>query len=74
MSTETRTNYLECENKLFLPGQAVTFKDKPCTIIAEYNLSVTIEFLGYPYKGEEEAFPHPRTVVKKEKVKISTPA
>ncbi|WP_018924994.1 hypothetical protein [Salsuginibacillus kocurii] len=69
MSNEVTASKLTEEPvKLFTPGQTVFHKEKQCTIIAEYQLSVTIEYVDYPFQGQEEEFPFPRTVVKKEKV------
>ncbi|PSL50426.1 hypothetical protein B0H94_10337 [Salsuginibacillus halophilus] len=76
MSTNETTNQSSVYGKTmrafdqFHAGQTVYLEEKECSIIAEYERSIAIEFVDFPFPEETERFPHARTVVKKEKVQI----
>lgn len=56
------------DEKLFDKDELVRHEKKDCRVIAEYERTICIEYIDYPFPDEEEKYPHPRVIVRKDEV------
>ncbi|MFB5661843.1 hypothetical protein [Alteribacillus sp. HJP-4] len=56
------------EEPLFEKGELLLYEKKECRVIAEYDRTICVEYLGYPFPGEEEEYPYPRVILLKNEV------
>ncbi|SFP67681.1 hypothetical protein [Salibacterium halotolerans] len=63
---EKKSSEPDVGKSLFTIGQQVSYKNKACTVINEYERSLCIEYNHFPFLEEnEEDFPYRREIIRK---------
>ncbi|SFL92115.1 hypothetical protein [Salibacterium qingdaonense] len=63
---EEKSSGPDVGKSLFTIGQQVSYKNKACTVINEYERSLCIEYNYFPFQDEnEEDFPYRREIIRK---------
>ncbi|MFD2706643.1 hypothetical protein [Salibacterium lacus] len=64
--SEKQSSGPDVGKSLFTIGQQVSYKNKACTVINEYERSLCIEYNHFPFADEnEEDFPYRREIIRK---------
>ncbi|GEK57555.1 hypothetical protein CHL76_00495 [Marinococcus halophilus] len=58
----------EKDVKIFDKDELLYFDGKECRVIAEYERTICVEYVHYPFAGQEEEFPYPRVILRKGEV------